>query len=249
LLRGSSLPDIRDTEGLMVWIINLLADKFGSNAILKGGMQLRLVDCPRFTNDLDYVFVPFASKKEIKDRILKTLGEPPGLNVSYTTNSKCIRYLVAYENIKVQVEVNVAIECDSEEMSTSMLAKSKNQQGRIIRVMNFNTALAHKLAAWNERDLIRDLYDAYYLFVVLHAKPDLLVLKQRLARVESRKKNIKPTAMSIDSFIAKLEFTANNLTAEMVKNELKDYMQLEELAGLDKKIIGGISKIVDFLRV
>ena len=34
----------------------------------------------------------------------------------------------------------------------------------------------------------------------------------------------------------------------MVKNELKDYMQLEELAGLDKKIIGAISKLVEFLR-
>jgi predicted nucleotidyltransferase component of viral defense system len=233
----------------MVFIINVLADKFGSNAILKGGMQLRLVDCPRFTNDLDYVFIPFSSKKEIKDRILKTLNEIPELTVSYTINSKCIRYLVAYGKINVQLEVNVALECESEEMSTSTLAKSKNQQGRIIRVMNFNTALAHKLAAWNERDLIRDLYDAYYLFVVLHAKPDFLVLKQRLARVERRKKNIKTTAMSIDSFIVKLEFTANNLTAEMVKNELKDYMQLEELAGLDKKIIGGISKIVDFLKI
>jgi predicted nucleotidyltransferase component of viral defense system len=232
----------------MVLIINLLADKFGSNAILKGGMQLRLVDCPRFTNDLDYVFIPFASKKEIKDRILRALGDYPGLKISYTVNSKCIRYLVAYENINVQVEVNVALECESVEMSTSTLARSKNQQGRIIRVMNFNTALAHKLAAWNERDLIRDLYDAYYLFVVLHAKPDLKVLKQRLSHVESRKKNAKPAAMSIDDFIAKLEFAANNLTAEMVKNELKDYMPLEELAGLDKKIIGGISKLVEFLK-
>jgi predicted nucleotidyltransferase component of viral defense system len=132
-------------------------------------------------------------------------------------------------------------------MSTSTLAKSKNQQGRIIRVMNFNTALAHKLAAWNERNLIRDLYDAYYLFVVLHAKPDLSILKQRLTHVENRNTNVKPTAMSIDDFIAKLGFTANNLTAEMVKNELKDYMQIEELAGLDKKIIGGISKLVEFL--
>jgi predicted nucleotidyltransferase component of viral defense system len=233
----------------MVLIINLLADKFGCNAILKGGMQLRLVDCPCFTNDLDYVFVPFASKKEIKDRIFKALGEPPGLTVSYTINSKCIRYLVAYGEIKVQVEVNVALECESEEMSTSTLAKSKNQQGRIIRVMNFNTALAHKLAAWNERGLIRDLYDAYYLFVVLHAKPDLKVLKQRLARVESRKKNGKPIEMSIDEFIEKLEFTESKLTAETVKNELKDYMPHDELAGLDKKIIGGISKLVEFLKV
>jgi predicted nucleotidyltransferase component of viral defense system len=103
LLKESSLADIRDIEGLMVFIINLLGDRFGSNAILKGGMQLRLVDSPRFTNDLDYVFIPFSSKKEIKNRILKTLNEIPELTISYTINSKCIRYLVAYEDIKVQV--------------------------------------------------------------------------------------------------------------------------------------------------
>jgi hypothetical protein len=28
-------------------------------------MELRLLDCPRYTNDLDYVFIPFASKKEV----------------------------------------------------------------------------------------------------------------------------------------------------------------------------------------
>jgi predicted nucleotidyltransferase component of viral defense system len=233
----------------MIWIINHLADTFGSHAILKGGMELRLVDCPRFTNDLDYVFVPFASKKEIKDRILKALREDPGLDVSYTINSKCIRYLVAREDVKVQVEVNVALDCESQEMSTSSLAKSKNQQGRMIRVMNFETALAHKLAAWNERGLVRDLYDAYYLCVVLRAKPDMRVLKQRLARVESRKKGSKLIAMNIDEFIEKLESTARDLTDAMVKNDLRDCMLQDELAGLDRKIVGGISRIVEYLRV
>ena len=232
----------------MVWIINQLADKFGSHAVLKGGMELRLVDCPRFTNDLDYTFIPFASKKEIKDRILEALRENPELDVSYAVNSKCIRYLVAQGNIKVQVEVNVALECESQEMSTSMLAKSKNQQGRMIRVMDFGTALAHKLAAWNERGLVRDLYDAYYLCVILRAKPNMKVLKQRLARVESRKRGAKPITMSIDDFIEKLESIARDLTDDMVKNELRDYMRREELPGLDRKIVGGISKVIEYLR-
>jgi hypothetical protein len=74
------------------------------------------------------------------------------------------------------------------------------------------------------------------------------VLKQRLARVESRKKGAKPTAMSIDDFIEKLESTARDLTDDMVKNELRDYMGLEELAGLDRKIVGGISKVIEYLR-
>ncbi len=232
----------------MVWIINQLADRFGSHAVLKGGMELRIVDCPRFTNDLDYVFIPFVSKKEIKDRILEALRENPELDVSCSVNSKCIRYLVAQGNIKVQVEVNVALECESREMSTSSLAKSKNQQGRMIRVMDFDSALAHKLAAWNERGLVRDLYDAYYLCVILRAKPDVKVLKQRLAHVERRKKGAKPMVMSIDDFIDNLESAARDLTEDTVKNELRDYMQQEELAGLDRKIIGGISKVVEYLR-
>jgi predicted nucleotidyltransferase component of viral defense system len=232
----------------MVWIINQLAGKFGSHAVLKGGMELRLVDCPRFTNDLDYIFIPFASKKEIKDRILDALRENQELDVSYAVNSKCIRYLAAKGDIKVQVEVNVALECNSREMSTSMLAKSKNQQGRMIRVMDFDTALAHKLAAWNERGLVRDLYDTYYLCVILRAKPDVKVLKQRLARVESRKKGAKPISMSIDDFIEKLESTARDLTDDMVKNELRDYMPQVELAGLDRKIVGGMSRIIEYLK-
>jgi predicted nucleotidyltransferase component of viral defense system len=45
--------EVNDTLGLMVWLINFLADRFGNKAILKGGMELRLLDCPRYTNDID----------------------------------------------------------------------------------------------------------------------------------------------------------------------------------------------------
>lgn len=32
------MPDIRTTEGLMVWIMNRLAEVFGPRAVLRGGM-------------------------------------------------------------------------------------------------------------------------------------------------------------------------------------------------------------------
>jgi predicted nucleotidyltransferase component of viral defense system len=242
------LAEIHDIEGLMVWIMNQLADTFGNHAVLKGGMQLRLVDCPRFTNDLDYVFIPFSSKKDIKDRILEALKENPDIDVSCAIHSKCIRYFASLGSIRVQLEVNVAMECESQELTTASLARQKNQQGRIIRAMRFSCALAHKLAAWTERGLIRDLYDVYYMAVVLNVLPDQKILLERLSRVQSRQKGAKKTAMTIDSFIEKLEMAAASLTRPMVDNELRDYMRAEELPGLDVKIIGGIRKVIDALR-
>jgi predicted nucleotidyltransferase component of viral defense system len=231
----------------MVVIINQLADKFATNAILKGGMELRLLDCPRFTNDLDYVFVPYSSKKDIKDLVCKALKEIPNLDVSYSVNSKCIRYLVKYEAVQVQIEINVALECKSQELATSSLARFKNQPSRIIRVMELSTALAHKLAAWNERGLIRDLFDAYYLAVILQVSPDKEVLRHRLAHTENRHGSGKKTSMSLPVFIEKLDAESTRLNQKIIEKELRDYLAINELPGIDKKIIGGIRKIIDLL--
>ena len=38
--------EINSQKELMVWLINFMADTFGNSAILKGGMQLCLLDCP-----------------------------------------------------------------------------------------------------------------------------------------------------------------------------------------------------------
>ncbi len=52
------------TEALLAWIVDFFADRFGNSAILNGGMSLRLMHSPRYTNDVDYIFVPFDSKKD-----------------------------------------------------------------------------------------------------------------------------------------------------------------------------------------
>ena len=54
-----------EIESLLSAIITLFTDEFGSGAILRGGMVLQLLDSPRLTNHLDYLFVLFQSKNEI----------------------------------------------------------------------------------------------------------------------------------------------------------------------------------------
>jgi len=234
-------------EPLMVLIINHLADRLGNMAILKGGMALRLLDCPRFTNDLDYIFSPFSSKKEIKDIVADTLNEIPGITVACSMNSKCLRCIVEQRNQKLQLEINVAKECPTVELSTAALARASNQQGRIVRVMRLDHALSHKLAAWNERGLMRDLFDVYFLFEQVNIKPDLTVFKQRLASSEIRvmRKTAK-VRMTIPDFCQKIADFSKTISQEKVESELRDYLAAEQLAGLSFKLKVVIKNLVDY---
>jgi len=46
------MSNIETTEELMLFLIHLFGENFPQSAILKGGMTLRLLDSPRYTNDL-----------------------------------------------------------------------------------------------------------------------------------------------------------------------------------------------------
>lgn len=54
---------IAKEQALLAKVLDVFAQKFDKQAVLRGGMVLRILGSPRFTNDLDYVFVPYRSKK------------------------------------------------------------------------------------------------------------------------------------------------------------------------------------------
>lgn len=241
--------EVKTQQALMVWMINFLADKFGNSAILKGGMELRLLDCPRFTNDIDFVFVPFSSKRDVCKIVIEALDVVPNLKVRHTINSKCLRCICDYNGIKVQLEINVAQECESQELSTATFARIHNQQGRIIRGMRFDIALSHKIAAWNERDLVRDLYDCYFIVEVLDVQPHIPTLKQRLltSLIRSGRKT-KKVSMSLNEFVVKLETAISSLRQQMIEEQLRDFFSPEELPGLEKKMKIGLKRLLNALR-
>lgn len=63
------------TEALLVEVMDVIARRFDKHAVLRGGMVLRVLGCERLTNDVAYVFVPFASKNDIVQDILGALHD------------------------------------------------------------------------------------------------------------------------------------------------------------------------------
>jgi hypothetical protein len=231
-------------EKCMVEVMHFLSDAFPNQAILKGGMELRLMDCPRFTNDLDYIFIPYELKKNAAEILMNALSQFPDAKIKSTVHSTCIRFLIEKDTTTIQLEVNVAMTCKSEPVSTSSLAVKNGFLPRVIRAMSLPVALSHKLAAWNERGLIRDLYDMTFLTNILGIKLDPGTLYDRLQNVHYRyKMKFQKNQMPISVFIAKLTSASQKLTQDAIDKELKDYLSKEELPGLDKKIKVAINTI------
>lgn len=234
-----------DNDRLMLWIMHEFASCFAQHAILKGGMQLMLMSSERATNDLDYVFVPFESKKEIAPRIEELLKRIPGGTIEKTVHSNSGRYRIRVGNADVQVEFNMCPQMPSMELTTELLAKKLNVLPRIVRVMSPNVALAHKLAAWNERRLLRDLYDVYYMHTHIGAMPDIEILEQRLADIKSRIPKLKKTrTMTIAEFSGQLRQAIEALTPQALERELAPLMRRERLAGLLPVLKSRLSELV-----
>ena len=51
------MEKFENKEALLAWIVDFFSTSFGNSAILKGGMALRLMHSPRYTNDVDYIFI------------------------------------------------------------------------------------------------------------------------------------------------------------------------------------------------
>ncbi len=229
------MDEITTQEGLMVFLINLFSEKFPESAILKGGMGLRLLNCPRMTNDIDYMFIPYTSKKDIVPGMCAVLDEVDGLEYEYGLHSTCLRVRVRYGELATQLEINVATACPATGISTAELARQYGLLPRVAAVMDFSVGMAHKLAAWNERLLMRDLYDLYFYYSRLQVMPDAETLDARLNKVRSTRKNKNPRQMTVRQLVDRLRDRLSALAPGDVQ-EIADYLPPAELAGLDLKL-------------
>jgi len=242
-LRRPATPD-----GLFVWVMHRFAEVFEDHAVIKGGIALRLLDCPRSTTDIDYVFVPYRSKRSLQARIEKVLGEIPDGKVSVTIHSRMLRATLRVDSAAIQVEASVDTECPATPVPTAGLAEREGQPSRIVRIMALDHALAGKLAAWNERRLLRDLYDCYYLASRLRQTPDLAVLDGRLRRIESKLPRLaRRTTMSRAEFAAELRRAAEELTEDALRDELAPILPAEELLGLVPRLRSALVRLVEVL--
>lgn len=239
--------EVDSNEGLLLWLMGYFSEKFRNHAILKGGMVLRLLNCPRYTNDLDYLFVPYESKKEIKPMLEEVLGEIAATSFKLTMDSKYLRIIFTYGSIKVQMEGTVADKCEVEALSNSNLSQKYKINTVLINVQRRDIALAYKIAAWNERILYRDLFDIYYFVSVLGVKPHLQVLKQRLKNVFRGRVN-KGFEMTLEDLSRYLLKERENISTTALEKELRPLLPANELFGLDLKIRVAIEQLVLYLK-
>ncbi len=221
-------------QELLAQVLDLFASEFAEKALLRGGMVLKVMGSARYTNDLDYLFVPYKSKNDITDQILACLKKIEGNEISYTLNSKCLRVIVALKGVSIQIEAKVALEMKSTVISTRLFSPQFNLPKRLIHIVDHSVSLANKLAAWNERRLARDLYDIWF-FLQMQIVPDAETLLNRLRKpLYSKlvKKEQHFRGKSIPEFYDFLRFQVGNLTDKEIEDQLSDYLAPEELAGL-----------------
>ena len=211
-------------EALLTTVMNLFSETFRNKAILHGGMVLRLLECPRFTNDLDYLFVPFKSKNDVQEMILGALKTIPGLKLSYSMNSKCLRILLkSAENVTAQVEVKVDMECKTDVLTSAPLSRIYNQPARVIAVIDFGTALANKMSAWLDRRLMRDLYDIHHFFLQ-GLRYDAAVIRERRG------------VAALDFFRQLVVFVEDNVTQTTIDQDINMLLPDEKFQRLRKVI-------------
>jgi predicted nucleotidyltransferase component of viral defense system len=235
-------------DSLFLWVMHRFATLFDQHAVLMGGMALRLLDSPRSTTDIDYVFVPFASKREVKDLVEEALTALEDATVAISLHSKMLRAKVLVDDAQIQIEINVAMRCPSIPMATGNFARSLGKPSQVVAIMAFDTALSEKIAAWNERRLVRDLYDCYFMVSRVGAKLDQKKLNERLSKIESRVPSLRNRRRMTRRQIARdLEKYLGSLEQENVEDELRPLIPPEELPGLASKIRASLSRIIDEL--
>jgi predicted nucleotidyltransferase component of viral defense system len=128
------------------------------------------------------------------------------------------------------------------------LARALGQAPRVIRVMDSGVALANKLAAWNERRLLRDLYDGFLFTDQFATQPDLDVLDVRLRTVESRLPQLKRVKrISRTDFAEQLRLAVDGLSATMIQAELGSVLPSAEIPGLELRIPAAIRRLAQSL--
>lgn len=241
---GPTRPATR--EDLMVWVMHRFSIAFGEHAIIKGGMALRLLDSPRATNDIDYVFVPYTSKKEVVSKVREILSELEGADVKVSLHSTMLRADVRMDSAGIQIEASVEISCNAIPIATGGFARKQGRPSQIVRIMSLDTALAHKLAAWNERRIARDLYDCYFLASRLGESPDMGVLRKRLSKVRSELPKLRRTrSMSLLAFAKELRQEAEAITQKRLSEGLSGLLPSEEMAGLAPRVKATLNTLAE----
>lgn len=238
------------TEELLVRVLNHLAERMKDRFVVKGGMLLRLLESPRYTQDLDFALPSKDSKKVLVKELVAALEGIPEIRViRQDLNSRGIFIDVRDRESGTQVtlEANVVprTRLPPEPISTAKISSLYSLGGRIVRVMAPAEAFSNKIAACLERGVGRDLYDLS-LFEPMTAF-DGPTLEDRLSRLEIDR--AKPRKVSRDEAAQLLKKRLEDLSEKRLREEVFPLMPPDHQPGLMMVIRASVSRIIQRMQV
>ncbi|MDP2815332.1 MAG: nucleotidyl transferase AbiEii/AbiGii toxin family protein [Rectinemataceae bacterium] len=241
------MMEIRTQDELMAALMAFIAEKFPQNAILKGGMSMRATfNCRRLTADIDLTFVPFKSKKPVFNMIEKALGTLDYARITRkgmrSTNAFFELALTSRPDITVIIEFSVEENCPAIPLSGASFAEKLNLPGFIMNVIDPSVAMANKMAAWLERDEMKDIYDIYF-YAISGIRPDMDILKTRLSKINYQRKTTLPKKMDNGALLSLLLERVMNLTNKEI-DSLSPILPADEIISLRQKLQAAINRLV-----
>lgn len=213
------MNESQQREKLLLRILHLISAKFKNQAVLKGGLSLRLFNSPRFTQDVDLVFITSISRKIIAKEIEDLLKKENDITLTNTTlNSRGVFIDVDNNGIIAQIEISVTdkLNCEPETMTTASMAIPLNLPPQIILIMSRPESFSNKIAAALERTTSRDLYDISLYEPMTDF--DITTLQQRLNKLYKGKN--KYETISFQDAASRLKKRVLNLHEQDLIREL-----------------------------
>lgn len=236
------------TEAFLARLINLLSDQFKDHLVLKGGMQLRLLNSPRSTQDIDFVWLSRESKKILAKLVRNTLSKEEDIVIlKESLNSRGIFISVEEKQTrkKAILELNVlsSTHLPPEPLSTAPIASRHALSARVISTMAIPESFSHKICACLEREAARDLYD---LSLFEPMEPfDEKTLRVRLSSISIKRQ--KPKKLTLQQAGDFLRQRLQGLTELRLKEELYPLLPPENRGGLLRVIQASVGRITQKL--
>lgn len=240
---------MNNSEELLARLMNFLTEKFKNRLVLKGGMLLRILDSPRQTQDLDYVWIREKKRNLFAKDIEEALLGFQGVSVKkVAVNSRGIFFSIIdnQTNTLVKIEISVVKHLkEPQTLTNAKFVKPFSLPGVIITAMASSEALSHKIAASLERDLMRDLYDLSILEPITFF--DVEVLKERLSKLEINRS--KPKKVNFQEAAEMLRKRLANMNQKRIEEELGASLPKEYLPGLDLIIRASVTRLIQRLEI
>jgi len=226
-----------DVEKAYLQVIHVVSDHFGPEAVVKGGMSLRLYGISRATQDIDFAFQPHRRKREFMSELEKVLNGIFDEPAHVIADSKKVQIQGVIGGVNVIVEASPHSGFEPDAITTVSMAHLFNITPQIISVMPKSLAFAHKLGAWLDRRLPRDLYDCFVYANYLKARPDLDVLEKRVTKPSYAKGVTRcPKLSSVMEFETFFRNEIDRLNPEALERQLLGIVEDSERIGLGTQI-------------